>query len=197
MKIAVATRNEHKLAEINEILDGLNIDLVSQKDIAPDLIVEEDGFSFEENALKKARALCAVAKMPALADDSGIEVDFLDGEPGIYSARFAGESASDEDNNNKLLEQMIGVKNNNRTAQYYCCIALVYPDSSEFIFAGTCAGYINEKYAQAGGFGYDPLFYYPKLKKSFSELSSNEKHRVSHRGIALRKMGKFLRKIPD
>jgi len=192
MKIALATKNDHKIAEIREILDGLNVESVSQKDIAPDLFVEEDGFSFEENALKKARALCLVSNLPTISDDSGIEVDFLDGEPGIFSARFAGVSASDEDNNNLLLKKMAGVKNVDRGAQYYCCVALVYPRSQELIFTGICRGLINVKSAQPGGFGYDPLFYYTDLKKSFSELSSVEKHKVSHRGVALAKLREYL-----
>ena len=201
MKIVLATHNPNKIREMSEILrqsagalgefEILTLDALGAVDD-----VEENGTTFEENALIKARVGAALGYV-SVADDSGLEVDALGGAPGIYSARYAGEAgghASDERNNEFLLENLKDVPQNQRTARYVAAIACVFPDGREFTVRGTAEGVIIDDYRGNGGFGYDPIFYFPEFKKTFAELSPEEKNSVSHRGKAMRLFANELKK---
>lgn len=189
MKLAIATNNKNKLREIREILGGYFDELLSLKDLGINIEIEETGSTFEENALIKARAIVSLTSLPALADDSGLMVDALDGAPGVYSARYAGEEHDDKKNNAKLLESL---KGKDRKAHFCSVIALCYPDGRYLTSEGRADGEILNEERGCGGFGYDPLFYSSELKKSFAQASSEEKNAVSHRGRALRAMLKKL-----
>ncbi len=191
--VVIASRNEHKVAEIRQLLSGLAIDVLSLKDFPEAPEIEEDGETFEANALKKARSISQFAKLTTLADDSGLEIDILGGLPGVHSARFAGESASDGENNAKLLQLMQGVCPEKKAARFRCAIALVSRCGPEQLVEGSCPGLIIDRPQGTGGFGYDPLFMVPDLGKTFAELSSEEKSRISHRGRALQKTLPILR----
>ena len=184
-KFIVASHNLHKLEELREILVPLGFSVVGPDDVGGISEPEENGTTFEENALIKARSACKETGLAAIADDSGLCVDALDGAPGIYSARFAGTGNSD-DNNALLLEKLKNVPYDKRTAHFVSCIACVFPDGREFTVRGECKGNIATEPEGSGGFGYDPVFLVPELGATFSELSSEEKNRISHRGKALR-----------
>ena len=191
MKFIIATNNAKKLVELERILSPLGIDAVSPKDAGVNLgDVDENGSTFKENSFIKAEAACRKTGLPAIADDSGICVDFLGGGPGIYSARFAGEEASDTDRNDLILEKLDGVKE--RGAHYTCAITCVFPNGDSLQVEGKCFGEIALEPDGEHGFGYDPIFLYEG--KSFGNYSDEEKDKVSHRGIALRMMEKELRK---
>ena len=192
-ELVLASGNKGKIAEFQRLLEELDIQVHSMKEYPEIGEIVEDGSTFAENALIKARTVCKAAGKPALADDSGLMVDALDGAPGIYSARFAGEQHNDDDNNAKLLQLMEPVANDNRTAQFFCAIAIVLPDGREYIVEGTCPGIILRELKGQGGFGYDPLFYVPELDKTFAELTMEEKNRISHRGHANRKAVEIIR----
>ncbi|KPJ91743.1 MAG: non-canonical purine NTP pyrophosphatase [Gammaproteobacteria bacterium SG8_15] len=184
----IDTRNKGKLREINQLLTGLHIEAIPQTEFnVPD--VEETGLTFVENAIIKARNAAAHAGLPALADDSGIEVDVLNGEPGIYSARYAGKDASDEANLNKLLEALKGVPDAERTARFQCVMVYMAhaKDPTPLICQGTWEGRILYEPSGENGFGYDPVFYVPTHDCSAAELESAVKNQLSHRGQALRK----------
>lgn len=183
--IVLATRNENKVRELAAMLAGLPIRLesIGSYPDAPD--VEETGATFAENAVLKAKAAAQHTGLWAMADDSGLEVDALDGQPGVYSARFAGPGATDADNNEKLLKLMADVPDDRRTARFRCAIALAAPDGRIFVDEGTCEGRIARAPRGEGGFGYDPLFVVPELGRTFAELPAAEKDRISHRGRAL------------
>lgn len=183
--IVLATRNENKVRELAAMLAGLPIRLesIGSYPDAPD--VEETGATFAENAVLKAKAAAQHTGLWAMADDSGLEVDALDGQPGVYSARFAGPGATDADNNEKLLKLMADVPDDRRTARFRCAIALAAPDGRIFVDEGTCEGRIARAPRGEGGFGYDPLFIVPELGRTFAELPAAEKDRISHRGRAL------------
>jgi len=203
--IVVATRNRGKAAEFRDMLAPLGFEVLSLLDLpegaAPD--VEEDGDTFAANAEKKARAAAAALGRPALADDSGLCVDALDGAPGVYSARYAGEPSNDERNNEKLLRELQtrGARRDVAPgvaalspARFVCVLALHDPEAGETVFAeGACEGFIVAETRGAGGFGYDPLFYVPELGKTFGEATAEEKHALSHRGRALRALAEKLR----
>lgn len=193
MKIVIATGNEHKKDEIKAVL-GSKFDLVTMKEEGIYLDIVEDGTSFEENALIKARALKEYTKDMILADDSGLMVDALKGQPGVYSARYAGESATDEMNNEKLLFELKDLPMENRSAQFVCVMALILPNGEEFLFRGECKGYIDFTLNGQNGFGYDPLFIVDGLKKTFGELCAEEKNKISHRALALDKLKEMLMK---
>lgn len=179
----VATHNKKKLAELQRILAPMGIDVISPLDIEGGITeAEENGLTFEENALIKARSACKETGYPAVADDSGLCVDALDGAPGIYSARFAG-TGNDEDNNNLLLEKLKGLPKEKRTAHFVSSIACVFPDGREFTVRGECHGYIAEAPSGNGGFGYDPLFI--SEVGCFGDISAEEKDKVSHRGKSM------------
>ena len=200
MKIVLASRNAKKIAEVRRILAEFpalsDIEVLSLDDVGIYGEIEEDGTTFEENALIKAR-VGAVNGYIGLADDSGLEVDALDGAPGIYSARYAGEfggHASDEKNNELLLENLKNIPPEKRTGRYVAAIACVLPDGREFSVRGTSEGLIIDEYRGEGGFGYDPLFYFPQFDKTFAELTPEEKDSVSHRGRAMRLFAEELKR---
>lgn len=184
-KLVLASGNKGKLNEFNTLLAPLNITVQSLADYPDMPETIEDGETFSENAIKKAREAAAFTGLPALADDSGLEVDYLNGQPGVYSARFAGEPKDDAANNRKLLELLKDVTREQRTARFRCVIAFCTPDGKVDTSDGTCEGYILEEEKGSGGFGYDPLFYVPKYSKTFAELEMAEKNKISHRGKAL------------
>ena len=194
MDFILATNNMKKLAEMQRILSPLGINVVTAKMLGKQLEdVEEDGKTFEDNAKLKARAACKEMNMPAIADDSGLCVDCLDGAPGIFSARFAGEHGNDEKNNDLLLEKLDGVPLEKRTAHYVCAICCTFPDGREIVVRGECNGVIGFERDGHEGFGYDPLFLVDG--KAFGRYTAEEKDKISHRGNALRLLTKELEKI--
>ena len=193
-KIIFATGNKNKMREIRDILSDLGMEILSMKEAGIDKEINEDGKTFEENALIKARAVAEYTDAVVLADDSGLEIDYLNKEPGIYSARYLGEDTSYEIKNQALLDRLSGVKKEDRTARFVCAIAAVLPDKREFVVRETIEGYIGEKPAGTNGFGYDPIFYVDEYGCSTAELSEEEKNEVSHRGKALRAMREVLKK---
>lgn len=181
--LVLATRNPGKTKEMGELLTGFPVVIKNLDDFGPIPEIEEDGSTFEENAYKKASFTAKVLGLPALADDSGLAVHALDGAPGIYSARYAGPGATDEENNTKLLADMAG--RTDRSATFICVISIAVPCGVALTYEGRCEGTIANAPQGTDGFGYDPLFYYPPMGKSFAELSPGEKNAVSHRGKAL------------
>lgn len=194
-ELVLASGNQGKIAEFQKLLDGLDIEVHSMKDYPQIGEIVEDGTTFAENALIKARTVCKITGKPALADDSGLMVDVLDGAPGIFSARFAGEAHDDAANNTKLLQQMESVPEEKRKGCFFCAIAIVLPDGREYTVEGTCPGKILRELRGDGGFGYDPLFYVEEMEKTFAELSIEEKNRISHRGHANRKVVEIIRQL--
>ncbi len=195
MDLLIATTNAGKLAEIAAALKDFPVRILSLRDFPDAPKVIEDGATYEENALKKARTLAAFSGVPALADDSGLEVDALGGVPGIYSARYSGEDADDARNNRKLLDQLAGLPEARRGARFVCVLALSAPQA-ERLFRAECPGRIGFEPRGANGFGYDPLFFYPPLGRTFGELEREAKSRVSHRGLALQKLRAALPMLP-
>ena len=193
MQALLATGNEGKAREFSELLPF--VEFLTLKDFPGYPAIIEDGHTFEENALKKARIMCDYTGLVTLADDSGLEVDFLEGAPGIYSARFAGEPGNDDRNNMKLLELMKGIPKEKRTARFVCALALVMPDGTEQVVRGTCEGYILEELRGNQGFGYDPLFYYPPLDSSFGQLDGAAKNHISHRAKAIQEASQILKSV--
>ena len=191
MKIVAATTNKGKIREFQEILGGLGFQVVSMHDEGIDVEIEETGSTFEENALIKARAVSLLCDCAVIADDSGLCVDAMDGAPGIYSARFAGEEATDYDRNVRLLETLKGEEN--RKAQYVASIAYISADGEEITTEGITTGEILTEEHGTGGFGYDPLFWSSEIKKCFGEATPEEKNAVSHRGRALQKLCDILK----
>ncbi|MBM4309462.1 MAG: XTP/dITP diphosphatase [Deltaproteobacteria bacterium] len=192
MNIVLATANPHKLKEFQQILAADNFSIVPLSAFpgCPDVV--EDGDSFEENALKKARAICSHTGCVAMADDSGLEVDALNGAPGIYSARFAGEPRSDGRNIALLLERLHGAPPEQRGAQFRCVIAVVAPGGRELVVQGLCRGRITEAPVGSGGFGYDPVFLHEPSGRTFAELPAKEKNSLSHRGRAAAALRELL-----
>jgi len=193
LSLILATRNKGKISEFKALLNGFDIDIKSLKDFGPIPQVKEDGQTFEENAVKKARFTARVLGFPALADDSGLIVEALGGEPGVRSARYAGEEATDKENNLKLLAALEGVKE--RQAIFMCVLAIAVPWGPALVYEGMCRGAITEKLKGNQGFGYDPLFYYHPLKKTFAEMSAEEKNLVSHRGKAMEELRREFDKV--
>lgn len=191
MRLILASRNRHKLDELRSFLQDLSVDVVSVDDVAPGLPLVEDGTTFVENALKKARAVHQHTKLPALADDSGLEVFYLNGRPGVISARYAGEGAGDAANNEKLLRALRGVPPRRRRAQFRAVLALVGPGYEE-IAIGTCPGAVTESPRGTNGFGYDPVFRPDGFSRTYAELSQEEKNRISHRSRAFKALHEIL-----
>lgn len=188
MKMILSSKNKHKLKEIGEILKNLDIQLVSMDEAGlGSLEVVEDGETFEENSMKKAIVVMEKTNTVTIADDSGLEVDYLDGRPGVYSARFAGENAMDKDNNKKLLKMLEGVSNNDRSGRFVSVISAAFPDGRRISVRGECEGIIGLEEKGLQGFGYDPLFIVPEYNKTFAELGSDIKNEISHRAKALEK----------
>lgn len=186
MKFIIATHNQKKLKELSRILKPLGVQAVTAEELGVELEeIEETGSTFEENAMLKAAAACRQTGFPAVADDSGLEVDALHGAPGVLSARYAGDNATDADRNNKLLANMSGIPENKRTARFVCAICCVFPSGDTITARGECAGKIGFEPVGDKGFGYDPLFIVSN-GQSFAELPDEEKDAISHRGSALK-----------
>ena len=185
MKILVATNNQHKLKEMREIL-GEKLELVSLKEAGISVDVEENGSTFEENSLIKARTVCSLTGLPTLADDTGLVVAALNGAPGVYSARYAGIAHNDKANREKLLKELSNVPYEKRTAYFETVISIVYPDGKEITASGKVSGRVLFEEEGSDGFGYDSIFYSDELKKSFGNATSSEKNSVSHRSRALK-----------
>lgn len=195
MKIIIASSNKNKIIEIkNKFADITGIEIIPVSDYAGVPEITEDGDSFSDNALKKARVIRDFTGEVSLADDSGLVVDALGGEPGIYSARYGGENATDTDRYNLILEKLHDVAEDRRTARFICSIAIAFPDGTEFSTDGICEGKITSSPRGSNGFGYDPVFYIPELKSTMAEISLEDKNRISHRAKAIESAYKlFLR----
>ena len=197
MELILASRNQKKIREVEAILathfPGIHI--LSLDDVGFEGDIEENGTTYEDNALIKARTAVEAGnhQYPAIADDSGLSVDALDGAPGVYSARYAGGHGDDAANNALLLKNLAHLPVSERTARFVCCIALVYPDGRELTVRGETEGLIIDEARGEGGFGYDPYFYYAPFGKTFSELSAEEKNAISHRGKAIAKLAEQLK----
>ncbi len=200
-KLVIASNNVGKIKEIKRVLNDINIEVVSLKDIGLDIDVEEDGLTFEDNAKKKSVEIYkelikkGESNFIVMSDDSGLEVEYLDWEPGVYSARYAGEHGNDKKNNEKLLLKLKGVEYRNRKARFVCQLAIINDKYEYRSVRGTVDGYILEEEKGNAGFGYDPLFFYEPLNKSFAELSIEEKNEISHRGIALKKLRTIIEEL--
>ena len=197
MKIIFATGNKNKMTEIRQILRDLGMEILSMKEAGVDIDIVEDGKSFEENAMIKASAIAELPEVRAmdaivLADDSGLEIDYLNKEPGIYSARYMGEDTSYDIKNQALIDRLEGVPDEKRTARFVCAIAAALPDGSTEVVRGTMEGRIGYEITGENGFGYDPIFYLPQFGCSSAELEPEKKNELSHRGEGLRKMRKVL-----
>jgi XTP/dITP diphosphohydrolase len=184
--LVIATRNPGKTAEIKDLLTRFPVNIKNLDDFGPIPAVKEDGETFEENAYKKASFTARILGLPALADDSGLVVNALDGAPGIFSSRYAGENATDEEKYLKLLDEINGAID--RSAAFECVISIAVPSGPALTYEARCEGLISDAPAGSYGFGYDPIFYYPPLKKTFAQLTLEEKSRISHRGKALREV---------
>jgi XTP/dITP diphosphohydrolase len=193
--VVFATGNQNKVREVRQILDGLDVEVRTMKEVGIASEPEETGETFEENAMIKAAAIAdAVQDAIVLADDSGLEIDYLNGEPGIYSARYLGEDTSYEVKNAKLIERLEGVPKEERTARFVCAIACILPDGSRFTTRGTIEGYIGWEPAGENGFGYDPIFYVDEYGCSTAQMTPEQKNAISHRGNALRALRLELEK---
>lgn len=188
----VATFNRGKFEEIREALEGLPIELRPLWSFPDTPKVVEDGASFRENALKKAREVCGATKLPTLADDSGLEVLALGGRPGIYSARYAGDEATEEENLEKILQEMEGVPEGKRDARYVCVLVLCLPEGRQFVIEESCKGRIGMRPVGSGGFGYDPIFFLPEIGGTMAEVPTERKNRISHRGKALARLRQVI-----
>lgn len=188
MEVVIATKNVGKVAEFAAAMVGLPVKILALTDFGdiPDAV--EDGATFAANAEIKARHYASYTGKACLADDSGLEVDALGGAPGVYSARYAGEPATDEQNNCKLLDNLLRVSADKRSARFKCALAFFTPNNAVIAAEGTCEGIILDKPRGEGGFGYDPLFYVPQFGKTFAELTVAEKNCISHRGLAIKNM---------
>lgn len=198
-KIIFATGNIGKMKEIREIMEDLQIPVLSMKEAGLEAEIVEDGTTFEENAVIKAKAIAGLSKcrnedVVVLADDSGLEIDYLNKEPGVYSARYMGEDTSYRIKNQNLIERLEGVPDEQRTARFVCAIAAVLPDGRVVTTRGVIEGKIGYEERGTNGFGYDPIFYLPDMSRSTAELTPEEKNAVSHRGNALRLMKEELQK---
>lgn len=196
-RIIFATGNQDKMKEIRMILADLNAEIVSMKEAGIQLDIEENGTTFEENAMIKAKAVAEHTDAIVLADDSGLEIDYLNKEPGIYSARYMGEDTSYTLKNQNLLERLAGVPKEQRTARFVCAVAAVLPNKETAVVCGTIEGYIGLEPQGANGFGYDPIFYVDEYGCSTASLPPDKKNEVSHRGKALRAMRSILMEKAD
>ena len=194
-KIVFATGNKDKMREIREIMEGMDVDICSMKEEGITVDIEEDGTTFEENALIKARAVASRTDAIVLADDSGLEVDYLNKEPGVYSARYMGEDTSYDIKNQAIIDRLEGVEKEKRTARFVCAIAAVLPDGREFVTRQTMEGYIGYEPGGENGFGYDPIFYLDEYGCSSAALSREQKNNISHRGKGLRAMRDILKDL--
>ncbi len=196
-KIVFATGNKGKIKEIQMILADLGVEVITMKEAGIIIDIEENGKTYEENALIKARAVAEHTDYIVMADDSGLEIDYLNNEPGIYSARYMGEDTSYRIKNANLMERLTGVADEERTARFVCAIAAVFPGGKEVTTRGIIEGRIGYEEKGNNGFGYDPIFYVPKFGKTTAELTEEEKNQVSHRGNALMLMKEELKKYAN
>lgn len=193
-KIVFATGNAGKVKEIRMIMEDTGMEVLSMKEAGITIDIDEDGATYEENALIKARAVAAHTDAIVMADDSGLEIDYLNKEPGVYSARYLGEDTSYHIKNANLVERLAGVPDEQRTARFVCAIAAVLPDGKELTTRATIEGRIGYEEKGGNGFGYDPIFFVPEFGKTTAELTEEEKNQVSHRGKALQLMKEELKK---
>lgn len=194
--LIIASNNRGKIKEIKDILKKYKLNIMSQSEAGVSMEVDEDGRTFMENAYKKAHAIYSLKKDSiVMADDSGLMVDILDGAPGIYSARFAGEHGNSEKNNAKLVGLLKGVPFEKRKAKFVCAIVLIVDDKTVIRAQGDVHGYITEEPRGKDGFGYDPLFYVPQYDKTFAEITADEKNTISHRAVALKKLSEEISKL--
>lgn len=191
MKLVVATNNQGKVKELKKLLEPLGFEPVSLKDEGIEIEVVEDGETFAENARLKAEAVYDIVHCPVIADDSGLEIDFLDGAPGIYSARYAGENATDKERMEKVLSELEGTDESLRTARFVCALYCILDDETEYSVIGTCDGVIGTEPVGENGFGYDPIFVLPD-GRTMAELDASEKNEISHRANALRRLAEVL-----
>lgn len=196
-KIIFATGNEDKLKEIRAILNKPDIEIISMREAGITDDIEENGSTFSENSLIKARAVSERTGFPAMADDSGLEVDYLNGEPGIYSARYLGRDTGHDKKNAYILEKLSGVKDEERGARFVCAASLVLPNGREFVRMGVMEGRIAYEAKGSNGFGYDPIFFLPEYGKTSAELSPEEKNRISHRGKALMQIKELIGELKN
>ena len=196
-KIVFATGNKGKVKEIQMILADLGVEVMTMKEEGIHVEVEENGSTYEENAMIKAREVAKYTDAIVMADDSGLEIDYLNKEPGIYSARYMGENTSYRIKNGNLINRLLGVPDDQRTARFVCAIAAVLPDGKELTTRGVIEGRIGYEEKGENGFGYDPIFYVPEFGKTTAEMTEEEKNKVSHRGRALEIMKEELKKYAD
>lgn len=195
MRLIIATKNQGKLREIKAILKGVKIKVVSLQQLRRQFRIREDGKTFTDNAIKKAMAVSRYYRNDYIAaDDSGLEVEYLGGKPGVFSKRYAGRDATDLKNNRKLLHQLKGTKKSRRAAHFRCCVALVKDSKVIKIFEGKISGLISEEMKGANGFGYDPLFYLCRYQKTVAQLPLSHKNKISHRSKSFNKLKKYLKK---
>lgn len=194
-KIIFATSNEGKMKEVRDILKELDLEVLSLKDAGIDIDIDENGTTFEENAILKAETVCELTGEIVLADDSGLEVDYLDKAPGIYSARFMGENTPYIEKNNYIIDQLKNVDIKQRSARFVCVIACSFPNGNTFTRTGIVEGVIAEKISGSNGFGYDPIFYVPEYNCTTADMSIELKNQISHRAKALKSIKELLVKI--
>lgn len=193
-RIIAASRNKHKIEELEAITKKYGMSIISRDDAGlPKNEIDEDGETFEENSYKKAYEIMKVSGEITIADDSGLAVDYLHGEPGVYSARYAGESCSDKKNNEKLLNMLEGVPYSDRRAKFVSVITMVWPDGDYIMARGECSGHIIDQPVGSNGFGYDPLFVPDGFQRTFAQLTADEKNNISHRAKALEKLEELLK----
>lgn len=195
MKIIFATGNQGKMKEVKMILSDLGYEILSMKEAGIDIDIVEDGKTFEENAMIKAQAIAKLQNAIVLADDSGLEVDYLNKEPGIHSSRYLGEDTPYEEKNRQIMERLEGVEQEKRTARFVCAIAGVMPDGKTFTTRAAIEGYIGTEAKGSNGFGYDPIFYVPEYNCTTAELTLEQKNKISHRGKALEKAKQEIKKL--
>lgn len=193
-RIIIATSNDGKMKEFRRLLAHKNVDVLSMREAGINIDIDENGTTFEENAAIKAKAVCDITHTLCLSDDSGLVIDFLNGEPGIYSARYLGHDTPYEEKNRIIVDRLKGVPTEKRTARFVCAVAAAFPDGRVITVKDTMEGLIAESPAGCGGFGYDPIFFFPSKGMTSAELTPDEKNAVSHRGKALRKMVSILEK---
>lgn len=196
-RIVFATGNAGKIREVSAIMADTGMEVISMKDAGIQIDIEENGSTYEENALIKARAVAALTGDIVMADDSGLEIDYLNKEPGVYSARYLGEDTPYSVKNANLISRLEGVPEARRTARFVCAIAAVLPDGRELTVRASIEGIIGYEERGTGGFGYDPIFYVPEFQKTTAELTAAEKNKVSHRGKALNLMKEELKKYEN
>lgn len=191
-QVIIATQNKGKAKDFEALFGPLGYEVLTLRDVAKDMDVEETGVTFEENAILKAEAVAEALQTTVIADDSGLEIDALDGEPGVYSARYAGEAKSDEANIEKVLAKLESVPEEQRTARFRCVLAIASPNKKTRTYSGSCEGLILSERRGDHGFGYDPIFFVPNEGKAMAELVPEEKAAISHRGNAIRELKKAM-----